>query len=92
MKQPTSEECTNRTLVFEDGFRRRFAFWHPQWGGYVGKAIVEIDKCSSGCFVVHNWHDGDFPRDDVIDRKHYCDPEQLIEMGTFIKGLINDAT
>lgn len=83
-KQPTSEQCSANAVVDENEDFVRFAAWHPQWGGYVGKCIVEIGKTtnssddSPGCYEVWNWHDGEFPSDNYVDHKHYCSPEQLI--------------
>lgn len=52
-RRPTSEECNTKAEV--DGGR---AFWFPQLGGYVGRAVARVDKC---CVDVWVWHDGQFP-------------------------------
>lgn len=91
-EQPTAEQCNKRALVAEDEDEVRFATWHPQWGGYTGKCIVQIGKMTNnigdsdypGCFEVWNWHDGEFPSKDYVDEKHYCSPEQLIRFGVEI--------
>lgn len=44
MKEPTGDECTNKSKVFEDEEKVAYAVWYPQMGGYVGKAVAEFDK------------------------------------------------
>lgn len=94
---PTSEQCSKEEPIAEAERARTYAFWHPQWGGYVSKATVRIGKhaldeppsapgAAGGfdCFEVEVWHDGEFPRDEAPQRFHYCDPIQLVEMGLFV--------
>lgn len=52
-RQPTPEECSAHAEV--DGGE---AFWFPQLGGYVARAVARVDKC---CIEVWVWHDGEFP-------------------------------
>lgn len=98
MKRPTPEECAAKaTLPAEPGETYAFAAWHPQWGGYVGCSVVTFGTASDGgvdaragahaepgCFDVHNWHDGEFPRDDHVTTYHYCAAEQLVEFGLLV--------
>jgi hypothetical protein len=90
IKQPTAEEI-KQCKIKEDEHQVYVPMWHPQWGGYVGKCLVifskkacEAGKRGYGCFEVLNWHDGQFPTDNQVDTKHYCNAVQLIEFGTQI--------
>jgi hypothetical protein len=96
VSKPTSDQCDATAALAADGASsHRFAMWHPQLGGYVGRCIVEFGDTSGaceggqGCFDVLNWHDGEFPTDDSYapDEKHYCDAMQLIEFGLSILEL-----
>lgn len=93
LTQPTSEQCSDNSLILEDHDRMIFAAWHPQWGGYSGKCLIEFGKISgdsageAGCFDVFNFHDGEFPREDHLTHIHYCCAEQLIEFGIKILEL-----
>jgi hypothetical protein len=100
MKCPTSVQCANNEVVFETEHTIGYAIWHPQMGGYHGKAIVEIDKdcheCDGGgrvggCVLVHVWHDGEFTTDESEQpvTTHYCDIEQFIPFATKINELNN---
>ncbi len=78
--QPTPAQCSTDATLSKDGPVLRFATWHPQWGGYVGQAIVEVHG-PGGCFEVFVWHDGEFPYDDKPPLQfHYCNPIQLIRL------------
>lgn len=81
-EQPTAEECQSQAeWPTENG--KLVAMWHHQWGGYCGRSLVRIqnpiphDGMGGGmgdtCFSVQNWHDGEFPKDDVVTELHYCD-------------------
>lgn len=83
-REPTGDECSGRTAVFQTETHVGYATWYPQMGGYHGKAVVVLDrKHPTGCFDVYVWHDGAFPFNG--DRSpaclHHCDAEQFIEFG-----------
>ena len=95
MKTPSSGQCDKKAVIKQEGGETTFAVWHPQWGGYCGKALVTFSASADGdypdetfpCFEVLNWHDGEFPIHNVDgppDRKHYCDPQQLIDFALTI--------
>lgn len=88
-REPTTEQCVIQTVLAEDIKTGQVAFaaWHPQWGGYVGKCIVETFRGDGGCFEVHNWHDGEFPRSDTVTSYHYCSADQLIKFGNLVKAI-----
>lgn len=85
MQEPTPEQCKARAVVRE-GDEIHLAIWHPQWGGYAGKAWVSFDRVSgageggTGCFLVRNYHDGQFPTS-MPTAYHYCGAAQLIAFG-----------
>lgn len=82
---PTTDSCEKDETLFRDDDQIAFATWHPQWGGYCGKCVVEATVGDvGGCFQAINWHDGEFPRDESYVEYHYCAPAQLIEFGTTI--------
>ena len=95
--EPTTDQCTNKELVFEDEHRRGFAVWYPQMGGYAGKAVALLDKrwtifshgaVQGGCIDVLVWHDGEFPFDGDSPRElHHCDPQQFIDFGEALAEL-----
>jgi len=102
IKQPTSEQCTNKQIVFENDNRIGYACWYPQMGGYSGHAIAVFDKewilydhgsTEGGCIDVFVWHDGDFPfgeeGDEQPRRIHHCSPEQFIGFGQFLEKINN---
>lgn len=79
---PTSSDCEKQTVLFEGEYNRTYADWHPQWGGYCGKAVVIVSPGRLDCcFDVINWHDGEFPRDETYTEYHYCAPTQLVDFG-----------
>jgi len=90
--EPASEQCEKNEVIAVDEETKRVAFaaWHPQWGGYVGKCIVETARGGGECFEVHNWHDGEFPVD-TPRTLHYCDPDQLVRFGEKVKSMQADA-
>jgi hypothetical protein len=87
MKAPTNEQCEARACYDTPNDRKGYAFWHPQWGGYSGKAILVP---MNGCFNVYIWHDGEFPIDDEDEPYcyHYCSVDQLVEFGDFAKMVV----
>jgi hypothetical protein len=101
MKEPTSEQCEQNSVVFDDGNSIGYAIWYPQMGGYVGKAIVVMSKQwkefqnggrEGGCFEAYVWHNGEFPfseDDGEPNHIHHCDPDQFIEFGETVKQLNN---
>lgn len=97
-KEPTGEECTAKTKVYETENDIGYAMWYPQMGGYAGKCIVVLNKQwmdgghyrIGGCFEAHVWHDGEFPfseSDGVPAHIHHCDPEQFIRFGEAVQSL-----
>ena len=85
-RQPTPEECNTKAEV--DGGQ---AFWFPQLGGYVGKAVARVDKC---CIDVWVWHDGQFPFDESDPwygrppvHLHMDDGDDWIRFGEFVSEL-----
>jgi hypothetical protein len=87
VRPPTPEQCSaDADLTTSHAFGRAFATWHPQWGGYVGKCRVEFspDTGRLPCFMVTNWHTGEFPDDAEPFAIHYCDPLQLARFGALI--------
>jgi hypothetical protein len=93
IKEPTSEQCSNKEQVFEDETKVGYAIWYPQMGGYIGKAVALFDKqwksyphgsSEGGCIDVFVWHNGEFPfsESECEPREiHHCDPEQFVEFG-----------
>jgi len=95
MEEPTSDQCSNKDVVFEGNNEVGIACWYPQMGGYTGKAVAVFDKqweeydngtrCG-GCVDVYVWHDGEFPFGDGEPRKiHHCSGGQFIDFGEFIE-------
>ena len=82
----TAEQCSQRAIISDTPDSIQVALWHPQLGGYVGMAKVQISKVTSntegepGCFDVENYHDGDFPSE-TPTHAHYCDAVQLLRFG-----------
>ncbi len=98
--EPTGDQCNDKALVFEDEYSFGYAMWYPQMGGYVGKAIIILDKKWTdgghyrvgGCFEAYVWHDGEFPfseDDGQPAHIHHCDPEQFIRFGQDVLTLNN---
>ena len=94
IREPTGEECENRSVLFDDGRSRAVAMWYPQMGGYCGKCVVVFqsgDNPPDGdgelpCFEAFVWHDGEFPfgEDDgrgPVRVLHHCDPAQFVHFG-----------
>lgn len=93
VKEPTSQRCSARDKVFDDGTTVGYAIWYPQMGGYVGHAVVLIERPLSkypvgfgpgSCFDVLVWHDGDFPFREGLQNPcelHHSHPDQFIEFG-----------
>ena len=87
---PQGDLNTNSSISSKSG-EYAYSTWHPQWGGYVGRCIVEFGTQGShsddfNCFEVYNWHDGEFPTTDPNEfvHFHYCCPEQLIEFAIVV--------
>ena len=98
LKEPTAKECEANALVFETEFRKGYAIWYPQMGGYIGKAIAMMDKSYSvgegGCVDVHVWHDGEFPfkgegesGGNLPTVIHHCSPGGFISFGQKLEEL-----
>ncbi len=98
--EPTADQCEANAKVFENDHVIGYAIWYPQMGGYVGKAVVLLDKEWSeqengcrfgGCFDAFVWHDGEFPFSgedgDQPVRLHHCDPEQFVDFGETVAKL-----
>lgn len=88
-KEPTADECSQHAEWHDERLGACVAFWFPQLGGYVAKAVVAPDQ---GCLAVWVWHDGDFPfsGDKQAPRElHVCDPEQFIALGTFLTAFLD---
>ena len=84
MTEPTATQCRDREKVMHDGIEYT-AFWHFQWGGYCGRALLSVMK-SSDCFDVYVWHDGDFPYSDELPKKyHYCGIDQVRDFCKFVE-------
>ncbi len=84
IKEPTSEECSNRSPIFKDGRQVGYATWYPQMGGYGGKCIVLTEKENENntCFDVFVWHDSEFPFSGLKPVEiHHCMAEQFIRFG-----------
>ncbi len=99
LKQPTTDECSNNTQVYEDDSNLGFACWYPQMGGYGGytpKCIAVFNKrwelfdngsAIGGCIELYIWHGGEFPftdEDGEPKHIHICSPEQFIILGKFL--------
>lgn len=91
-RKPTPEECNTKAEV--DGGR---AFWFPQMGGYVGKAVAKVGKC---CVDVWVWHNGQFPFDGDCQscgderqpvRLHMDDGHEWRAFGEFLDTLTDGA-
>lgn len=87
-RQPTAEECNERARV--DNGR---AFWWPQMGGYVARALAVPTDC---CIDVYVWHDGEFPFDGQCHgcrmerspvRIHMDDGDEWIALGDFLNSI-----
>lgn len=80
MKEPTPEDCTtHKTWTDSEGYHH-LAFWWPQMGGYVGKAVARVEPLSESdrgdCVMVWIWHDGEFPfseSEGIPAVLHICD-------------------
>ena len=86
---PTAEQCSAAEVV-EIGGRRGVAFWWPQMGGYVGKAVIfAAEHC---CADVAVWHDGEFPFDGTDpDRdpvRIHINPDEWIKLGTTLQAAL----
>ena len=88
MVEPTGEQCNNNEKVKETHDSVHYACWYPQMGGYVGKAVICVDKCPQiGCVEVFVWHDGEFPfsgKDENPTQLHHCNGYQFISFGEFM--------
>lgn len=99
IRQPTSDQCSANEAVepIEYPASRAFAAWHPQWGGYAGRCVVEhyVHERPDACFEVHNFHDGEFPLKDDDMRPplslHYCSALQIVEFGVLIAEKLTEA-
>jgi hypothetical protein len=87
LNEPTSEECLQRKIIYQDDIEILWATYYPQMGGYIGKAIVKATKQPSNineCFDVFVWHDGEFPFDGESSSPvllHHCMAEQFVNFG-----------
>lgn len=100
--EPTPEQCSKNSVIFEDESSIYYAVWYPQMGGYSGKAVARVDKNwemtsggagKGGCIDIWVWHDGEFPFSETEGNPkelHHCDPEQFIHFGEFLQR-VNDA-
>lgn len=88
IKEPTAEECSQKAVVFETKSQVAYAIWHPQMGGYCGKAVAIIEKTHSSCIDLYVWHDGEFPSSTPVFI-HYCDPLQIVRFGEQLIKLNN---
>ena len=83
MDRPSDDQCSEHAVLSNSDTEITYADWHPQIGGYGSPCVVQFDKISGcqrpGCFEVHNFHDGEFPTDQIADVKHYCDAGQMID-------------
>lgn len=89
---PTPEECSSNAVVAEDASAVFRAIWYPQMGGYVGRAVVRIDRRgASYCFEAYVWHDGEFPFDPHSDQApayvHHCSPDQFVKFGETVRAM-----
>jgi len=81
-----SQKCSDNVIEKTDRGHRLF-LWHPQWGGYVGHAIVEFDEHTGdadggpGCFELAVNHDGEFPTDFPRVQVHCCSAAQYMRFG-----------
>lgn len=101
MKEPTAEECSNKSKVAEDDTTISYACWYPQMGGYVGKCVATFDKhwrvykngsAIGGCIELDVWHNGEFPFSESEGNPahlHICDSEQFIDFGKFLRKMNN---
>jgi hypothetical protein len=89
---PTPEQCSNHEVVSENEHYIYKAIWYPQMGGYVGRALVEINKeyDLGNCFDVYVWHDGEFPfgGEQEPARLHHCDYKQFVLFGLTIRKFL----
>lgn len=90
--EPTGEQCNSNALMWEDVYHRAYAIWYPLMRGYVGKAVVVVNKEfgeNADCFEAYVWHDGDFPfhNGECPACIHHCSSEQFIEFGTTVRKL-----
>jgi hypothetical protein len=92
-RPPTAEECNTHAEV--DG---GWAFWWPQMGGYVARAIAKVVKCHVDVWV---WHDGEFPftgecHSCGLDRSpvhiHMDDGFEWVALGTFLNRLQDETS
>lgn len=92
LNEPTPEQCSEKSLVYEDKDHIGHAIWYPQMGGYLGKAVVVFEKSHpDGCFEAYIWHDGEFPVTEENCRPimhfHHCMSEQFIAFGERVAEL-----
>lgn len=97
IKEPTSEQCNKRELLFTEDPCAYYAIWYPQMGGYVAKCVVRINtKNPEDCFEAWVWHDGTFPfseddKERVPAHLHHCDPGQFVRFGENVEKLMESA-
>ena len=89
-KQPSQEQCDEKSLLASTPYQVSFATWYPAWGGYQGVSRVDFDPTTSseegypGCFSVANWHDGEYPimdEDGVPSEIHCCSAMDYVQFG-----------
>ena len=91
LREPTADECESKALIAENETHVFYACWYPQMGGYVGRAVIEIQK-GLDCFNAYVWHDGAFPFDGEDGRApvllHHCSAQQFVEFGNAVEGFL----
>ena len=86
---PEAEECNESKILGESNGFVAMALWYPQMGGYCSKAVAVAGW--DGCVDVYVWHDGEFPFcgwENAPKVIHHCDPDQFIELGHTLNGLL----
>ena len=80
-----SPKCSKKTVEKTDHGFEAYT-WHPQWGGYGAHAVAAFEQTvwddhGTGCFELAVYHDGDFPTDEPVFRRHCCEASQFIRFG-----------
>ena len=98
IRRPTPDECNANAVVYGTDDAIGYALWHPQVGGYCGRAVAIMSKrwwrhpdgaACGACFDLAVWHDGDFPRDSVepVATLHFCGADQFVRFGQEVAAL-----
>ena len=95
VEKPTPEQCSSNACLFRDERWSYYAAWYPQMGGYVGMAVIQIEKGNNNvCFDAFVWHDGEFPfngeEGDQPRRLHHCEASQFVSFGALVGRLQRD--